>query len=143
MNGVAAPGDIAGRIRQLRTELGWSAQQLADECAKLGHAALNRSTIAKIESGVRKSVTAAELDVLGRALGVELNTLVRGSDVASLMAMLYFDEAAARSVLAGIGFPEQLIPTFGSALEFWRQVIRDLYNGVILERGRRADSRDS
>ena len=133
MNGVAAPEDIAGRIRQLRTELGWSAQQLADECAKLGHAALNRSTIAKIESGVRKSVTAAELDVLGRALGVELNTLVRGSDVASLMAMLYFDEAAAKSVLAEIGFPADLIPAFRSAAEFWRQVIRDLYNGVILD----------
>ena len=133
MNDVAAPEDIAGRIRQLRTELGWSAQQLADECAKLGHPALNRSTIAKIESGVRKSVTAAELDVLGRALGVELTTLVRGSDVASLMAMLYFDEAAAMSVLTEIGFPVHLIPPFRSAAEFWRQVIRDLYNGVILD----------
>ena len=133
MSGVVAPQGIAGRIRQLRAERGWSAQRLADECAKRGLATLNRGTIAKIESGVRKSVTAEEIDVLGRALGVELNTLVRGSDVASLMAELYFDEPAARSLLLQIGFPAHRLPPFESAARFWREALRALEIGVIAD----------
>lgn len=61
---------IADRVRQLRAERGWSARRLADECARAGLSTLTRGTIAKIESGVRKSVTAEELTVLARVLGV-------------------------------------------------------------------------
>ena len=35
-------------------------------------------------------------------------------DVARLMAELYFDEAAARSVLLQIGFPPNMLPPFST-----------------------------
>ncbi|WP_158102619.1 helix-turn-helix domain-containing protein [Lentzea kentuckyensis] len=63
-------------VRNLRKSRGWSAQRLAEECAKLGEPSLSRGTIAKIESGVRKSVTDHELAVLAAALGVTSSDLV-------------------------------------------------------------------
>jgi transcriptional regulator with XRE-family HTH domain/proteasome lid subunit RPN8/RPN11 len=131
VSGLSAHVSLGERVRRLRAERGWSAQRLADECARLGQAMLTRGTIAKIESGVRKSVTAEEADVLGRALGVELEALVRGDDPAALMAELFFDEASARTVLAGFGFPQARYPAFGSPQTFWRAVVRELENGVI------------
>jgi transcriptional regulator with XRE-family HTH domain len=67
---------IARRVGELRRQLGWSAQQLADACAEAGMPALSRSIIAKIESGVRKGVSAEEAVVLARVLGVQLADLV-------------------------------------------------------------------
>ena len=64
-------GAIGEAVRRLRHELGWSAQRLAEECARLGGQALTRGTIAKIESGVRKSITTDELVVLADALQVD------------------------------------------------------------------------
>lgn len=61
---------VADRVRHLRKQRGWSAQQLADACAAAGMPVLSRGTIAKIESGVRKSVNAEEVAVLSQVLGV-------------------------------------------------------------------------
>ncbi|MEY9839671.1 hypothetical protein [Streptacidiphilus sp. EB103A] len=44
-----------------------SAQALADRCAELGHP-LDRSVIAKLEKGIRQTVTVADLLVLAKAL---------------------------------------------------------------------------
>jgi tetratricopeptide (TPR) repeat protein/transcriptional regulator with XRE-family HTH domain len=67
---------VATRMRQLRRQRGWSALQLAEACAQAGLASLTRSTIAKIESGVRQSVTAEEIAVLARVFGVTPTDLV-------------------------------------------------------------------
>lgn len=67
---------VADHIRARRAALGWSAQRLADECAEAGSATLSRSTIAKIEAGARKSVTAEEIVVLARVLGLTPNDLL-------------------------------------------------------------------
>src|SRR3954447_1215374 len=61
---------VAERVRHLRRQRGWSAQQLAEACADAGMKTLSRGTIAKIESGVRKSVSAAEVQTLAKVLGV-------------------------------------------------------------------------
>lgn len=61
---------VAERVRHLRRQRHWSAQQLADACAEAGMKTLSRGTIAKIESGVRKSVSAAEVQTLAKVLGV-------------------------------------------------------------------------
>src|SRR5262249_49456016 len=53
-----------------------SAQRLAQECAYAGVPSLTRSTLAKIESGVRKSVTTDELVALARALRVPASDLL-------------------------------------------------------------------
>jgi transcriptional regulator with XRE-family HTH domain len=71
---------LADRVRKLRAELGWSAQRLADECARAGFDSLTRGTIAKIESGVRQSVTADEVTALARVLGVTPNDLLAPPD---------------------------------------------------------------
>ncbi|MET8853200.1 helix-turn-helix domain-containing protein [Amycolatopsis sp. NPDC004625] len=60
---------LADRIKRARGARGWTAQQLADGCARAGGATLTRGTIAKIESGARKSVTAEEIAVLAHVLG--------------------------------------------------------------------------
>src|SRR5262249_23506284 len=62
---------VADRVRQLRTERAWSARKLAEACAAAGMPSLNRGTLAKIESGVRKSVTVAEIAALARAFGAQ------------------------------------------------------------------------
>lgn len=69
---------IAQRVKTLRKRRDWTAQRLADECAKLGAPSLTRSTIAKIESGVRKLVKWHELVTLAHALEVQPADLVEG-----------------------------------------------------------------
>jgi len=60
---------IAGEIRRLRKERGFSAQGLADRCAELGWP-IKRSVLSNLESGYRETITVPELLVLARALGV-------------------------------------------------------------------------
>lgn len=68
--GSTATRIVAGHVRRFREQRGWSAQRLAEECALHGSGSLTRSTIAKIESGVRKSVTTDEVAALARAFRV-------------------------------------------------------------------------
>lgn len=68
--------EVARRIRQLRLQLGLSARELAEMCASAGQPSLTRSTIAKIESGVRDFITIDELDALARALDIQPHDLV-------------------------------------------------------------------
>ena len=79
MSDVSVTSRVAERIRLLRAERRWSARQLAEACARAGMGSLTRSTIAKIESGVRKSVTADEIAVLAQVLGVTLSELIDGT----------------------------------------------------------------
>ena len=65
-----ADRQVAYRIRQLRRERGWSARDLAEACERMGQRSLTRGTIAKIESGVRKSVTADEVACLARVFDI-------------------------------------------------------------------------
>lgn len=60
---------IAVQVRLKRKALGWSAQALANRCDAAGFP-IPRSTIAKLESGRRDSISIAELMILARALGV-------------------------------------------------------------------------
>jgi tetratricopeptide (TPR) repeat protein/transcriptional regulator with XRE-family HTH domain len=73
MSGTPAsrlPSEIAGQLQRLRREQRIPARELATRCAELGMPSLTRSTIAKIESGVRNFVTVAEAVTLAQALGV-------------------------------------------------------------------------
>ncbi len=79
---------VAARMRQLRQQRGWSALQLADACTQEGFASLTRSTIAKIESGVRQSITAEEIAVLARVFGVTPTDLMPTPAADPLPALL-------------------------------------------------------
>jgi len=70
LEAVAPVQALARRVREVRTVRGWSAQELAQRCDALGMPALDRSTIANIESGRRQRVGVDELLVLALALGV-------------------------------------------------------------------------
>jgi tetratricopeptide (TPR) repeat protein/transcriptional regulator with XRE-family HTH domain len=78
---VSGTQHIADNIRDLRVQRRWSARRLAEECARVGATSLTRGTIAKIESGVRKHVTADELAVLSRVLGVSPSALLKSGPV--------------------------------------------------------------
>jgi transcriptional regulator with XRE-family HTH domain len=88
-------GAVGLAINRLRHERGWSAQRLAEECARLGLPSLTRGTIAKIESGARKSVTADELITLARALEVTAEDLVAHEPAAAAPSLVAAGTAAA------------------------------------------------
>jgi transcriptional regulator with XRE-family HTH domain len=62
--------EVVARLRGLRRQRGLSAREIAERCAEAGVPSLSRSTIAKIESGVRNFVTVEEIGALAAALGV-------------------------------------------------------------------------
>jgi transcriptional regulator with XRE-family HTH domain len=70
------PSDVvAERVRRGRRELGWTLQQLAEECQRLGAEKLTVASLGNIERGTtesrkRRDVTVDEVFVLGYALGV-------------------------------------------------------------------------
>ena len=68
--------EVATRVKALRRQLRLSAREVAERCAAAGAPSLTRSTIAKIESGVRQSVTVDELAALAQALGVPAHDLL-------------------------------------------------------------------
>jgi transcriptional regulator with XRE-family HTH domain len=61
---------VARRVQELRAEKRWSAERLAEACAKAGMPELNRSVIANIESRRRRSITLEEAFTLASVLGV-------------------------------------------------------------------------
>ncbi|WP_052721092.1 pentapeptide repeat-containing protein [Actinoplanes rectilineatus] len=75
---------VASRVQRLRKDRGWSAQRLADECAKYGPPTLDRVRISKIENNLRRSIGIAEVEILARALGVSVDQL-RGEPTLTLL----------------------------------------------------------
>jgi len=68
---IRDPSDaVAGRVKELRTRRGWSAERLAKACADAGMPELNRSVIANIESRRRKQVSIEEALTLAYVLDV-------------------------------------------------------------------------
>lgn len=64
---------VARRVKELRKRRGWSAERLADECARVGMPGFNRTVIANLESGRRKFVTVDE--ALGLAFVLDVAPL--------------------------------------------------------------------
>ncbi|MFB7496122.1 helix-turn-helix transcriptional regulator [Streptomyces sp. NPDC056161] len=67
---------IASELRRHRRARGMSAQQLADECARLGHPGLQRTVISNMENGRRRDVSVADVLVLAAALEVAPAALI-------------------------------------------------------------------
>ncbi|WAX79348.1 helix-turn-helix domain-containing protein [Streptomyces sp. KMM 9044] len=59
--------NVAGEVRRRRREKGWSAQDLADQCERLGHP-IPRNVIANMESGRRANLPLVDVMVLATAL---------------------------------------------------------------------------
>ncbi|MFJ2498252.1 helix-turn-helix domain-containing protein [Streptomyces sp. NPDC087539] len=59
--------NVAGEVRRRRKEMGWSAQELADRCERLGHP-IPRNVIANMESGRRAGLPLVDVLVLAAAL---------------------------------------------------------------------------
>lgn len=72
---AAPPGHLADTVLRHRLTHGWTQQQLADRCTPTTPT-LARSTIAKIEAGVRGDVTLTEAATLAAALEVPVADLV-------------------------------------------------------------------
>ncbi len=60
----------------LRLERRWSARRLSEACEELGEPSLTRATIAKIESGLRKTLRPGEVAVLAQVFGVSPGDLL-------------------------------------------------------------------
>lgn len=63
---------VAARVRELRERQGWSGRELAERCQAAGGAGagLDRSVIANLENGRRRSVSIDEVLVLAAVLNV-------------------------------------------------------------------------
>ncbi|WP_413101987.1 helix-turn-helix domain-containing protein [Streptomyces sp. Inha503] len=59
--------NVAFEVRRRRKEMGWSAQDLADQCERLGHP-IPRNVIANMESGRRANLPLVDVMVLAAAL---------------------------------------------------------------------------
>lgn len=57
-------GTLGDRVRELRIRRGWSLQDLADDSG------LSKMQVHRIETGVRKKLSTAEISALGNSLGV-------------------------------------------------------------------------
>lgn len=62
------------RVRALRNQVGWSQEQLVAQLQLLGHD-MSRSTLAKIESGMRH-VYLEDLNALKQVFGVSFDDLL-------------------------------------------------------------------
>lgn len=93
---------LGARVRARREELGWSEQKLADVTG------LSKMQVHRIETGVRKKLSAGELAVLREALDLPLEDLVGGTRRPSLLASL-----AAR--VAGNEASPEFAPALGRA----------------------------
>lgn len=104
---------VAARVRALRHARGWSAERLAAACVDAGYQSLTRSTIAKIESGVRKNITVEEIAGLANALGTTPTQLLTDESMPHVLwpndeRELLFE------LLRGVIFPD--------LMELYRQV---------------------
>lgn len=89
-------------MAEFSTTTGWSARQLAERCADLGGAVLNRPTIANIEAGRRGYVSVEELLTLAKALDVTpLDLLIPSGETPEEVAAA----ALARARMAGFPAP--------------------------------------
>lgn len=77
--GDLATALIAKRVRTLRTDRGWNAQQLADRMSEVG-VAWQRGTVAKLENGRRASVSVEEWLSLAWVLEVSPLVLILPDD---------------------------------------------------------------
>ena len=92
---------IASEVRRWRTQRGLSAQQLADECKRLGFP-IARSVLANLENERRETVSVAEVQILAAALKVpavlllfplgraEIVEVLPGRDVSPWAAIEWF-----------------------------------------------------
>ena len=109
-NGEAAdpPLVVATRIREARHRRGWSAQQLADECALAGMPSLDRSAITSIERGRRQRVGVDELLVLAFALDLSPVHLMLPLNDDALMQVVPSTTVTAKRARRWVSGQEQL-----------------------------------
>ncbi len=101
--------DALTGLLALRIERGWSMVRLAQACAHAGHPSLTRSTIAKLESGVRKTLSAAELAGLAQALDRTPDQLLAAAGVLVLWPE---EEREALFALLQGAVIKDLVPTY-------------------------------
>lgn len=103
---------IGERIKERRTELGWTQDQL---CQKAG---ISKSFLSELENG-KRSVSADNLLDLARALGVSLDYLMTGREKGTKLAELQIPASLAKFADdAGLSFRQAL-----TLLEMQRQVV--------------------
>ncbi|GAB3973207.1 helix-turn-helix domain-containing protein [Plantactinospora veratri] len=108
---------IAARIRRLRDERGWSARRLAEQCGEFGMPSLSRSTIAKIEAGLR-GIDVEELHVLAMALGVTFDQLTADTSITVLhLSQLRIAPGQAFGSPVRPGFHEQILQALCTDLD--------------------------
>lgn len=111
---------IGRQVRLYRDKAGLSAQRLADALAELG-APIERSVLANLESGRRKTVSVPEVIALARVLDVPPLSLIypveEDSELVEVVPGVVAEARAAAEWFGGGPFPES--PDGASRLDLW------------------------
>jgi transcriptional regulator with XRE-family HTH domain len=120
--------ELARTIRTLRSQRHLSARQLSELCITAGARSLTRSTIAKIESGGRQSVTLDEVAALAQAFGVPPHAFF-----APAQSALHLGRRVKRVFIVYAEYDQSLADTLKELLDAWgfsasfcRQEIREV-----------------
>ena len=124
---------VAERIRRLRHERSWSARDLAEACERMGQPSLSRGTIAKIESGVRKSVTADEVACLARVFGITPTDLLASESEQSEQLM---GPTAVSDGLPGVGVDHKSAVEAEVAIRRIPELLGDVEDSIALLQAR-------
>ena len=89
---------VVGRnVRRVRTELGWSQDEVAVRCRESG-LEWTRTTVSLLEGGQRRTLDLGELLVLGLALDVMPGALLQGEGTVQLTDYAFGDLAGVRRI---------------------------------------------
>jgi transcriptional regulator with XRE-family HTH domain len=126
---VTLTHNAAKRVRDLRQALGWTQQELADECQRVG-LPWDRSIVANFESRRRAALGVEELTMLALVLTVPPLVLLLplpGGDSVALAPGLEAEPNDARRWFEGVAaLPQHLWPLDPPAARRWRSATRDI-----------------
>jgi transcriptional regulator with XRE-family HTH domain len=123
--------ELGRTIRTLRSQRRLSARQLSELCITAGAPSLTRSTIAKIESGGRQSVTLDEVAALAQVFDVPPHAFFAAAQ--SAQSALLLGRPVKRVFIVYAEYDQSLAQTLKDLLEAWgfsaffcRQEIREV-----------------
>lgn len=118
---------IADAVKARRKEIGISAEQLSDKCARLGYP-ISRSTLANYESGRKRRLDIADLLIIATALDISPLELLFPGDLAAEVEILPGETTTTLGAISSFsGDPKSLtdiqiqLDELTRALAMWRK----------------------
>ena len=116
---------IGDRIRQRRTELGWTMEELAK---KMGYSA--KSTISLIENG-RRDITQSKVVEFAKVLGVSIAYLMEWDESPDATEEHYYNDEQTRQIAQQIFESKELSLLFDAAKDAKPEDLKQVHNMLL------------